>query len=144
MYFAPTKPSLLDILSLVASALKIERANDGCVGGPAGSPWSRFKQSFIVQGMCVCVCVCVCLCALMNGRLSGSAGLSTYLWCAYFGFCQPFPKPPTSLPEGWRVNTQRATCAEAPSAQMRRRLSAKEQTDYSPQIPNPFILCVCT
>lgn len=59
LYFAPTKPSLLDILSLVASALKIERANDGCVGGPAGSLWSWFKQSFSVQGMCVCVCVCV-------------------------------------------------------------------------------------
>ena len=63
LYFAPTKPSLLDMLSLVASALKIERANDGCVGRPAGSPWSRFKQSFSVQGMCVCVCVCVCVSA---------------------------------------------------------------------------------
>lgn len=37
-------------------SLKIEPINDGHVGGPEGSPWSKFKQS-AVQGMYVCACV---------------------------------------------------------------------------------------
>ncbi len=42
-------------------SLKIEPANDGYVGGPAGSPWSEFKQSLSVQGMCVCKCSRMCV-----------------------------------------------------------------------------------
>lgn len=61
---------------------KIEPANDGCAGEPAGSPWSKFKQSFSPVGMaCVCVCAhlsdCTCVYLAVHG-------FQAYLVCTYF------------------------------------------------------------
>lgn len=43
------------------SSLKIDLANDGYVGGPAGTQWNKLKQSVSVRGMCVSMCSCTCV-----------------------------------------------------------------------------------
>lgn len=49
----PVPAQFVVVLALVAAAFKIAPANDGCAGEPAGSTWSKFKQSFSPVGMCV-------------------------------------------------------------------------------------------
>lgn len=121
-------------------SLKIEPANDGYVGGPAGSPWSEFKQSLSAQGMCLCKCSWTCV------YLAVQVFLRSY-GTPIFDPVIPFQNHPQASPKGGGLNTQWTTHSEAPSAQTCWRLSPKEQTVYSLQIPSPFIfvcVVVCT
>lgn len=89
--------------------LKIEPANDGYVGGPAGSPWREFKQSLSVQGMCVCSRTCVYLGVQVFLRTYGTPIFDPVI---------PFQNHPQASPKGGGLNTQQ-THSEASSAQTR-------------------------
>lgn len=122
-------------------SLKIEPANDGCVGEPAGSPWNKFKQAFSVQSMCVCVCVlvtswtCVYLAEQVFQRTYGTPIFDPVI---------PFQNHPQASLKGARLNPRWAAHSEAQSVQKHQELCTGANSLHSSNLKSLHRVCVCS